>query len=44
MQQLTQWVMLHPERIRDKMEEQRDIEQTSWASTPSNGRTLMTVD
>lgn len=32
MQQLTQWVMMHPERIRDKMEEQKDAEQTSWAS------------
>ncbi|KAM0293100.1 hypothetical protein ACHAPQ_006520 [Fusarium lateritium] len=32
MQQLTQWVMLHPERIRDKMEEQKDIEQTNWAT------------
>lgn len=30
MQQLTQWAMIHPERIRDKMEEQRDTEQTDW--------------
>lgn len=25
--------MIHPERIRDKMEEQKDTEQTSWVST-----------
>jgi hypothetical protein len=24
--------MIHPERIRDKMEEQKDAEQTSWVS------------
>lgn len=30
LQQLTQWVMIHPERIRDKMEEQKDMEQTTW--------------
>jgi hypothetical protein len=30
MQQLTQWAMIHPERIRDKMDEQRDTEQTDW--------------
>lgn len=24
--------MIHPERIRDKMEEQKDTEQTSWVS------------
>lgn len=22
--------MIHPERIRDKMEEQKDMEQTTW--------------
>ncbi|KAI9171903.1 hypothetical protein HJFPF1_01394 [Paramyrothecium foliicola] len=32
MQQLTQWSMRHPERIREKMDEQRDIEQTEWVS------------
>jgi hypothetical protein len=36
MQQLTQWVMIHPERIRDKMEEQKDSEQTSWVSSYLN--------
>lgn len=24
--------MVHPERIREKMEEQKDVEQTSWVS------------
>jgi hypothetical protein len=33
LQQLTQWVMMHPERFRDKMEEQRDIDQTTWVSS-----------
>jgi hypothetical protein len=36
MQQLTQWAMIHPERIRDKMEEQKDSEQTSWVSSHLN--------
>ncbi|KAI6754403.1 hypothetical protein HG530_012917 [Fusarium avenaceum] len=47
MQQLTQWVMLHPERIRDKMEEQRDIEQTSWAKPygwDADDRTYFVLD
>ncbi|KAI5862714.1 hypothetical protein GGS23DRAFT_89017 [Durotheca rogersii] len=28
--QLTQWVMLHPERIREKMDEQKPSDQTEW--------------
>jgi hypothetical protein len=34
LQQLTQWVMLHPERIREKMEEQRPSDQTEWRIEP----------
>ncbi|KAJ4272392.1 hypothetical protein NW762_001105 [Fusarium torreyae] len=48
MQQLTQWVMIHPERIRDKMEEQKDIEQTSWRIEPygwdADDRTYFVLD
>lgn len=36
LQQLTQWTMVHPERIRDKMEEQKDIEQTNWVENPTS--------
>ncbi|OAQ81420.1 phd finger domain-containing protein [Purpureocillium lilacinum] len=34
LQQLTQWVMIHPERLRDKMEEQKDTEQAGWRIEP----------
>lgn len=34
LQQLTQWVMLHPERIRDKMDEQKLSDQTDWRIEP----------
>ncbi|PNY29301.1 Uncharacterized protein TCAP_00800 [Tolypocladium capitatum] len=34
LQQLTQWTMIHPERIRDKVEEQKDSEQASWRIEP----------
>ncbi|KAM0339472.1 hypothetical protein ACHAPU_010919 [Fusarium lateritium] len=48
MQQLTQWIMLHPERIRDKMEEQRDIDQTNWRIEPygwdADDRTYFVLD
>ncbi|RGP63826.1 hypothetical protein FLONG3_9794 [Fusarium longipes] len=48
MQQLTQWVMIHPERIRDKMEEQKDAEQTSWRIEPygwdADDRTYFVLD
>lgn len=32
LQTLTQWIMSYPERIRDKMIEQKDIEQTDWVN------------
>ncbi|GAP90287.1 putative PHD-finger domain-containing protein [Rosellinia necatrix] len=35
LQQLTQWVMLHPERIREKMDEQKPSDQTDWRIEPS---------
>ncbi|KAI2472203.1 hypothetical protein F4781DRAFT_33112 [Annulohypoxylon bovei var. microspora] len=35
LQQLTQWVMLHPERIREKMDEQKPSDQTEWRIEPS---------
>ncbi|KAF5020714.1 hypothetical protein F66182_7276 [Fusarium sp. NRRL 66182] len=48
MQLMTQWVMVHPERIRDKMEEQKDIEQTSWRIEPygwdADDRTYFVLD
>ncbi|GJN83353.1 hypothetical protein PLIIFM63780_006902 [Purpureocillium lilacinum] len=34
LQQLTQWAMIHPERLRDKMEEQKDTEQAGWRIEP----------
>ncbi|KND90407.1 hypothetical protein TOPH_04962 [Tolypocladium ophioglossoides CBS 100239] len=34
LQRLTQWTMIHPERIRDKVEEQKDTEQASWRIEP----------
>ncbi|KAB8291123.1 hypothetical protein EYC80_009811 [Monilinia laxa] len=34
LQQLTQWAMISPERIRERMEETKDIEQTSWRIEP----------
>ncbi|KAK5987705.1 hypothetical protein PT974_11837 [Cladobotryum mycophilum] len=34
LQQLTQWAMIRPERIRDNMEEQKDIDQTAWRIEP----------
>ncbi|OTB03085.1 hypothetical protein M426DRAFT_322114 [Hypoxylon sp. CI-4A] len=33
--QLTQWVMLHPERVREKMDEQKPSDQTEWRIEPS---------
>ena len=30
LQQLTQWAMINPARIRERMEEQRDVDQASW--------------
>jgi hypothetical protein len=33
LQQMTQWTMIHPERLREKMEEQKDIDQASWVSS-----------
>ncbi|KAI1375539.1 hypothetical protein F4677DRAFT_109364 [Hypoxylon crocopeplum] len=35
LQQLTQWVMLHPERIRERMDEQKPSDQTEWRIEPS---------
>ncbi|KAH0424794.1 PHD-finger domain-containing protein [Colletotrichum camelliae] len=34
LQQMTQWIMLRPERVREKMEEQKDIDQASWRIEP----------
>ncbi|KAK8138664.1 hypothetical protein PG984_002044 [Apiospora sp. TS-2023a] len=45
---LTQWVMLHPERIREKMDEQRVSDQTEWRIEPygwdSDDRTYFLLD
>ncbi|KAG6027230.1 hypothetical protein E4U41_000998 [Claviceps citrina] len=34
LQKLTQWVMINPERIREKMTEKKDTEQTDWRIEP----------
>ncbi|KAH7160113.1 hypothetical protein B0J13DRAFT_121428 [Dactylonectria estremocensis] len=48
LQQLTQWTMIHPERIRDHMDEQKDIEQTEWRIEPygwdADDRTYYVLD
>ncbi|KAL6868905.1 hypothetical protein ACO1O0_000228 [Amphichorda felina] len=48
LQQMTQWTMIRPERIREKMDEQRDMEQTSWRIEPygwdSQDRTYFVLD
>ncbi|KAH7326762.1 hypothetical protein B0I35DRAFT_457928 [Stachybotrys elegans] len=48
LQQLTQWTMVHPERLRSKLEEQRDIDQTTWRIEPygwdSDDRTYFVLD
>ncbi|KAI1436295.1 hypothetical protein GGR50DRAFT_239275 [Xylaria sp. CBS 124048] len=48
LQQLTQWVMLHPERIREKMDEQKPSDQTEWRIEPtgwdSEDRTYYILD
>jgi hypothetical protein len=31
---MTQWTMGNPDRIRERMEEQKDSEQTYWVSVP----------
>lgn len=36
LQQLTQWTMKNPERIREKMTEQKEIEQTKWVGLQAN--------
>ncbi|KAM0271602.1 hypothetical protein ACHAQH_009050 [Verticillium albo-atrum] len=48
LQQLTQWVMRHPDRLREKMGEPKDIEQTSWRIEPmgwdADDRTYFVLD
>ncbi|KAI1328293.1 hypothetical protein F5Y16DRAFT_369343 [Xylariaceae sp. FL0255] len=48
LQQLTQWIMLHPERIREKMDEQKPSDQTDWRIEPvgwdSDDRTYYILD
>ncbi|CAH0047885.1 unnamed protein product [Clonostachys solani] len=48
LQQFTQWVMIHPERFRDKMEEQKDVDQATWRIEPygwdSEDRTYFVLD
>ncbi|KAJ0311831.1 hypothetical protein COL516b_000891 [Colletotrichum fioriniae] len=48
LQQMTQWVMVRPERVREKMEEQKDIDQTSWRIEPigwdKDDRTYFVLD
>lgn len=35
MQQFTQWIMIRPELLREKMKEQKDTEQTTWVRISS---------
>lgn len=35
MQQFTQWIMIRPELLREKMKEQKDTEQTTWVCIAS---------
>ncbi|TVY26524.1 hypothetical protein LHYA1_G003934 [Lachnellula hyalina] len=48
LQQLTQWTMGNPDRIRERMEEQKDSEQTIWRIEPfgwdSDDRTYIVLD
>ncbi|KAI1005583.1 hypothetical protein K3495_g2635 [Podosphaera aphanis] len=48
LQQLTQWIMKNPERIREKMDEQKDAEQTIWRieqfGWDSEDRTYVVLD
>ncbi|OLN92861.1 Reticulocyte-binding protein 2-like protein a 4 [Colletotrichum chlorophyti] len=48
LQQLTQWVMVRPERVREKMEEQKDVDQASWRIEPigwdKDDRTYFVLD
>jgi hypothetical protein len=42
LQQLTELLMMHPEKIREKMEEQKDMDQATWVSVTHSG-ILMTI-
>ncbi|KAK1978263.1 PHD-finger domain-containing protein [Colletotrichum cereale] len=48
LQQMTQWIMVRPERVREKMEEQKDIDQASWRIEPigwdKDDRTYFVLD
>ncbi|EHK98654.1 hypothetical protein M7I_5539 [Glarea lozoyensis 74030] len=48
LQQLTQWTMVNPDRIRDRMEEKKDTEQAVWRIEPfgwdSEDRTYILLD
>ncbi|KAI0484782.1 hypothetical protein GGR56DRAFT_42821 [Xylariaceae sp. FL0804] len=48
LQQLSRWVMLHPDRIREKMDEQKPSDQTEWRIEPtgwdSDDRTYYILD
>ncbi|TAQ88317.1 hypothetical protein B7494_g3340 [Chlorociboria aeruginascens] len=48
LQQLTQWAMSNPDRIRERMEEQKDTEQTIWRveayGWDSDDRTYIVLD
>ncbi|KAH8808204.1 hypothetical protein F5884DRAFT_857746 [Xylogone sp. PMI_703] len=48
LQQLTQWTMINPDRIRERMPEQKDSEQTIWRIEPfgwdSEDRTYFVLD
>ncbi|KAH6610969.1 phd-finger domain-containing [Trichoderma cornu-damae] len=48
MQQFTQWIMIRPELLREKMKEQKDTEQTTWRIEPygwdSEDRTYYVLD
>lgn len=41
LQQMTQLVMVNPERLREKTEEQKDTDQTNWVRNLVNGPSML---
>lgn len=41
LQQMTQLIMVNPERLREKTEEQKDTDQTNWVRNLANGSSML---
>jgi hypothetical protein len=41
LQQMTQLIMVNPERLREKTEEQKDTDQTNWVCNLANGSSML---